>query len=133
MRDFYPYIVLYDGDCGFCNRSVAFVLKYQKSPKIHFAAIQSDFTKELFEAKGWEQPDLNTFYFIENGKKFERSTAGLKVINYLKLPVSILKFLWIVPRFVRDWGYDQIAKRRQRISKGFCVMPSPEERKQFIR
>ena len=42
-------IVLYDGDCGFCNRSVAFVVKRDKTKTIHFAAIQSEFTKDLFE------------------------------------------------------------------------------------
>ena len=48
--------VLYDGDCGICNRSVAFVLKHEKSASIHFAPIQSDFTKELFKKMGGQSP-----------------------------------------------------------------------------
>lgn len=126
-------LVLYDGDCGFCNRSVAFILKWEKAPTIHFAAIQSDFTRQLFEKMGWEQPDLNTFYFIENGNRFERSTAALKVVKHLRPPLSWLQIFVIIPRSFRDWCYNQIAKRRQRISSGFCSMPTPEQRARFLR
>jgi predicted DCC family thiol-disulfide oxidoreductase YuxK len=127
------YIILYDGDCGFCNRSVGFVLKREKSNEIHFSAIQSSFTQGLFKEKGWEAPDLNTFYFIENGIKFERSTAALKVLKYLKAPTSWLRVFRIIPRGIRNWCYDFVAKRRQRISNGFCLLPTPEQRVRFIK
>ena len=61
-------IVFYDGDCGLCNRSVAFVLKHEKSPVIHFAAIQSEFTIEIFKKNNWETPDLSTVYFYEKAR-----------------------------------------------------------------
>ncbi len=125
-------IILYDGDCGFCNRSVAYVLKREKKAQIHFAAIQSDFTKDLFDEKNWPQPDLNTFYFIERGKKYEKSSAALRVLRYLKFPTSWLQVFWIVPRWIRNKCYDFIAKRRQRLSKSFCVMPTPEQRARFV-
>ena len=126
-------LVLYDGDCGFCNRSVAFILRWEKKPDIHFAAIQSEFTERVFAEKGWEKPDLNTFYFIDNGNRYERSTAALKLLKHLKAPLSWLRFFTIVPRVFRDWCYNQVAKRRQRISSGFCAMPTPEQRARFIR
>ena len=126
-------IVLYDGDCGFCNRSVAFVMKKDKTQSIHFAAIQSDYTKQLFIEKGWDSPDLSTFYFIENEVLFQKSNAALKVAGYFNMPLSMLVVFKIVPRFLRDSVYDFIAKRRQKISNGFCVMPTEEERKRFIR
>lgn len=125
-------IVFYDGDCGFCNRSVAYVMKHDRSRSIHFAALQSDFTKALFKEKGWESPDLSTFYFFENGKLYQKSTAALRVASYFKFPQSLMRAGWIFPRFIRDSVYNGVAKRRQRLSKGFCVMPSPEERKRFI-
>ena len=125
-------LVFYDGDCGFCNRSVAFILKNDRTKRIEFAAIQSDFTKTLFRDKCWEQPDLSTFYFYENGKKFEKSTGALKMAKYLKFPSSLMRVFWIIPRFIRDAVYDSIAKRRRNLSRDFCVMPSIEERKRFI-
>jgi len=125
-------IVFYDGDCGFCNRSVAFVLKHDKTKSISFAPLQSELTVSLFKDRGWEAPDLSTFYFLENGVLFEKSTAALKVAKYFSFPQSISRIGWIIPRFIRDWFYDGIAKRRQRLSKGYCVMPTENERQRFL-
>jgi len=125
-------VVFYDGDCGFCNRSVAFILKKDRTRSIQFAAIQSEFTKNLFSDKGWDQPDLSTFYFYENGNIFEKSTGALKVAKYLKFPSSLMTVFWIIPRFIRDAVYDSIAKRRRNLSRDFCVMPSVDEGKRFI-
>ena len=125
-------LVLYDGDCGFCNRSVAYILKREKSSVIHFAPIQSEFTQRLFAERGWEAPDLNTFYLIEKERKYEKSSAAMKVLKYLKAPYSWLRGFWIVPRAIRDWGYDFIAARRQRIAKGYCVIPTPDQAKRFL-
>lgn len=125
--------VLYDGDCGFCNRSVAFILKHERNSDIHFAAIQSTFTQDFFQENGWEAPNLSTFYFIHGGKKFERSAAAFEVLRSLKVPYRWLRIFRFLPKSFTDWLYDQVAKRRQRISKGFCVMPSPEQRERFVR
>jgi len=125
-------VVFYDGDCGFCNRSVNFVLKNDTTKSIHFAALQSGFTKRVFEERNWSQPDLSTFYFMENGVLNEKSKAAFKVLRYFPWYLRWLRIFTIVPRSIRDWVYDQVAKRRRKISKGYCVMPTPEERRRFI-
>lgn len=125
-------IIFYDGDCGLCNRSVAYVLKHEKDKTIFFASIQSDFTKQLFKSKCWKEPDLSTVYFLENGKLYQKSTAALKVCKYLKSPRSWMIAFFIVPRFIRDAVYNFIAKRRKRIVKEYCVMPTPEDRVRFV-
>lgn len=123
--------VLYDGDCGFCNRSVAFILKHERSSDIEFAPIQSTFTRDLFDKNGWEQPNLSTFYFIRGNQKFERSSAGFELAKFLKAPYSWLRIFRFIPRRITNWMYDQVAKRRQRIAGNFCVMPTPEQRVRF--
>ena len=34
-------ILLFDGECGFCNKSIQFILKHESKPKLKFAALQS--------------------------------------------------------------------------------------------
>jgi len=126
-------ITFYDGDCGFCNQSVQFVLKYKKDESIYFSAIQSEFTRELFEENNWQTPDLSTVYFYENGVLHSKSDAGLRISRNLKFPISLFQYLWIVPQFLRDKVYDFIAKRRHRISKGFCVIPDESEAIRFLK
>jgi len=125
-------IVFYDGDCGFCNRIVTYVLKNDRTKQIKFATIQSDYTSFLFKELGLEKPDLSTFYFLDKGKMNIKSTAALRLGYYLKFPQSIVQVFWILPRFVRDAGYDFIAKRRKRLSRSYCAVPTREEQSRFI-
>ena len=90
-------IVFYDGDCGFCNRSVNFILKNDKTKTIQFAMLQSDYTKETFIKNGWESADLSTFYFYENEILYERSTAALRLTKYFKYPQRFLVVFYGVP------------------------------------
>ena len=125
-------VVFYDGDCGLCNRSVAFVLKHEKTQIIHFTALQSQFTRDFFKENGWETPDLSTVYFYDKGNLYQKSTAALKIGSYLKSPRSWMIVFFIVPRFIRDGVYNMIANRRKRIAKGYCVMPKPGDKERFI-
>ena len=125
-------IVFYDGECGFCNRSVAFVLKNDKSKSILFASIRSEFTQKLFEESNWQAPDLSTFYFLENEELFEKSTAAIKVSKYFSFPQSWLGTMIVIPEFIRDFVYSFFAKRRHRISKGYCFVPNGENVKRFL-
>ena len=132
MEKEFDFVVFYDGDCGLCNTSVQFVLNHEKSDKIYFSAIQSDFTKTFFESKGYDQPDLTTFYYYKKGILYTKSTAALKLTAQLKIPFPLLQFFLIVPPFLRNVVYSFISKRRLSIVKGFCVVPSIENRKRFI-
>ncbi|MFA7274499.1 MAG: DCC1-like thiol-disulfide oxidoreductase family protein [Crocinitomicaceae bacterium] len=125
-------LVFYDGDCGFCNQSVQFILKFQKDKSLQFLTLQSSFAEKLFQEKGWELPDLSTVYFYENEKLYAKSDAGISIAKHLRFPFSWFQFLWIVPQFIRDKGYDFIAQRRHKLSKGFCAVPTSDQKKQFI-
>ena len=39
-----------------------------------------------------------------------------------------------MPRFLRDWLYDRVAKNRYRLfgKKELCLIPAPEERARFL-
>jgi predicted DCC family thiol-disulfide oxidoreductase YuxK len=126
-------IVFYDGDCGFCNRVVQFVLKHEKNESIYFSALQSDFAKQFLEAKiGSGNIDPNTFYLF-NGKKISsKSNAALTLLSFLKWPWQFLNVLWIFPKFFRDWCYVQIALHRHRLAPKGCFLPDERQRIRFL-
>lgn len=126
-------LIFYDGDCGFCNKSVQFVLKNEKNGRICFAALQSDFARAFFEEHHFPAPDLSTFYYWDGKQLHSKSTAALKVLNELKFPWKLLKAGYILPRRWRDSLYDFIAARRHRLSNGFCALPTEEQRKRFLK
>lgn len=125
-------ILFYDGDCGFCNKSVQLVMKYERDSSILFSALQSDFTKDFFKQHHFPAPDLSTFYFWNNGVLYQQSTAALVVSKHLRFPLKLALVGWIIPRFVRDAIYRFIAKRRHRLSNGFCVLPTAEQKARFL-
>lgn len=125
-------IVFYDGDCGFCNRTVKLILRWERKPTILFSALQSDFAKNFFKKNGSPEPDLSTFYFYSNYNLYSKSTGALALIPFMKWPFSFMQLARIVPICYRDKLYDAIAKRRQKLANGYCFLPDAEQRKRFI-
>jgi predicted DCC family thiol-disulfide oxidoreductase YuxK len=125
-------VIFYDGDCGFCNRSVQFILDHERGRELHFCALQSERAQRFFREHGFRQPDLSTFYFWDGNELYERSTGGLKVTAYLKVPYSWLRIFLVVPKFIRDAVYNAIAKRRHKLASRQCALPTPEQRRRFL-
>ena len=123
-------ILFYDGDCGFCNSSVQFALKHQKN-EIYFATLQSKFAIILLEKNGIKI-ELDTLYFYNHEKIYNKSSGALRLAKELKFPYNLLFAFYIVPKFLRDTVYSFISKRRHKIKSGFCVIPKETEKKLFL-
>lgn len=123
-------VVFYDGDCGFCNSSVQFILKKRRKD-IYFVALQSDLGKKLLNAHKIEIK-LDTIYFKHNGKIHARSSAALRICKSLRFPYLLGVAFLIIPRFIRDAVYNAIAKRRHKLNAGFCAIPTEDEKKFFL-
>lgn len=124
-------IVFYDGECGFCQSSVQFILNHRKV-NIYFAALQSNVAEKLLGNRGIEIK-MNTLYYLEDEDIYDKSTAALKIARHLKGAYPLLYWFGIIfPKAFRDWIYDQVAKRRHKINPGVCALPKPEEKKLFI-
>lgn len=126
-------IVLFDGVCNLCTGSVQFVIKRDVKGYFRFASFQSETGEKLRTAAGLEEK-MMTFCLIENGKFYTRSTAALRVSRNLKGFWPLLYGFMIVPKFIRDFVYNQIAKNRYRWwgKKDSCMVPTPEVKEKFI-
>ena len=124
-------IIFYDGACGFCNTSIQLILKHRKK-EFYFIALQTDVAKRIMALHN-ETIEMNTLYLIEDGKLYDRSTAAIRIAKNLKRLYPLFYYFGIVvPKSIRDWIYNQIAKRRHSIRPGYCAVPTPEERFYFI-
>ena len=124
-------IVFYDGDCGFCSRSVQFILKNQKRP-VYFMPLQSELAEKIIQSHG-KEIDMNTLFYLNENKLFERSSAVLKIANNFHYGYKCLAFVGsIIPTFFRDKIYDWIAQRRLSIAGKNCYLPTMEEKELFL-
>lgn len=126
-------IVFYDGECGFCNRSVQLILQKQKDAStFQFVSLQSDMCKELLGKYNYPMPDMSSILVLDGEEITNKSTAALKIASHLKGGYQLMVVFKILPKAFRDWFYDRIAKRRHQLAKSFCYQPTEEERHQFL-
>lgn len=123
-------IIFYDGDCGFCNSSVQFILNKKRKP-FYYCALQSDLAKEKLAAKKIEI-HLDTIYVLKDSKIYDRSSAALIITRRLKGLWPLMMGFWLIPKFMRDWVYNGIAKRRHKIRAGYCMLPKEEDKPYFL-
>lgn len=127
-------MVLFDGVCNLCNRSVAFIIARDPTARFYFAPLQSEAAQRLLrqaEITG-EIPD--SVALIEDGRLYTRSTAALRIARQLRFPWPLFYALIVLPRRLRDAGYDFIARHRYRWfgRRDACMMPTPELRRRFL-
>jgi predicted DCC family thiol-disulfide oxidoreductase YuxK len=127
-------VVLYDGTCGLCDRSVQLILRHDRRGRFRFAALQSDIGRALLEKHGLPVDALDTVVLVEDGRAWTKSSAALRIARRMDAPWPALRALTLVPRPVRDFFYDRVAKSRYRIfgRVDACMLPPPEVRARFL-
>ena len=130
-------VLLYDGLCGFCDRTVQFILARDPAGVIKFAPLQGEFARQVLK----EHPslrDVDSLILVEAIDEPHtptvRSDAILAIADYLGWPWRAAGILRIVPAVVRDWAYDLFARHRYRLFGRYdaCPLPSPAVRARFI-
>lgn len=127
-------IILFDGECDFCNYWVNFVIKYDHNDKFFFASLQSKYGREQTEKFNLSNLATDTFILIENDNYFIKSDAAFIVLKELKHWLKVFIFLKLIPKGIRDYFYDFVAKNRKKIffKKSYCLLPSDKIRKKFL-
>jgi len=134
-------LVLYDGVCGLCHRFVQFVLPRDPRGRVRFAPLQGPTAADILRRHGVSVPegDPESIVLVEHlGTSAERlsfrSDGALGVARWLRAPWSWFVVFRLVPRPVRDWLYDRVARARYRIfgKLDACPVPSPEHRGRFL-
>lgn len=131
-------VVLYDGECGFCSRSIQYIEKRDKREQFHYAPLQGEYAARVLE-KQPEYQGVNTMLLVEeheggSWKVFDRTTAILRIFRQIGGLHRVLSWALIIPKFLRDIFYRLIAANRMRISRalGTCPMPSASLRARML-
>ena len=141
-------LVIFDGYCGFCNKSIRWFLRRDQHDRLRFVASESPIVADLLARHGFVSSDLNsgqesgpnTMLVVrdaggENEQVVVRSDAAVAILRELPRPWPAVArvFSWI-PRSVRDWGYRLVARWRYRIWGRLeaCPLATREERAHFL-
>jgi predicted DCC family thiol-disulfide oxidoreductase YuxK len=127
-------VILFDGVCNLCSAWVRFAVARDPGARLRFAAVQSDLAQEFLRRRHLPTDVFESFYLIEDGQMYEKSTAFLRTVRHLRWPWPLLRAAWLLPRALRDWLYDRIARNRYRLfgRRDACLAPSPEIAGRFL-
>jgi predicted DCC family thiol-disulfide oxidoreductase YuxK len=127
-------LVLYDGVCGLCAKSVRWILRHERDHELRFAPLQGP-TAAALRAQYPVIPDtLESVVFVANGRAHVRSKAFLHLAKHLRAPWRwVYAFRWL-PGFLLDLPYRLVAATRYRLfgKSDACELPSPEQRARFL-
>jgi predicted DCC family thiol-disulfide oxidoreductase YuxK len=133
-----PPVLLYDGVCGFCNKSVQMVIDHDRRGEIRFAALQSGYGLAVV-GRHPELRGVDSVVYVESlpagGERvYVRSEAALKVAAYLGGFWRLTLAAKVLPRGLRDFCYDLFARYRYRLFGKYdsCMLPPPEVRARFL-
>lgn len=128
-------VVLFDGDCSFCNRSVQFILRRDPGKRFQFAPLQSSIAQRLLQQAGRRREDLpDSIVLLEQDRLYTKSTAALRIARGLRGLWPLASVFLVFPAFLRDAVYDLIARNRYRWfgRQQTCLIPTPEIRERFL-
>ena len=133
-------LVIYDGQCGFCNRSIRWFLRRDRNDRLRFAPSDSPVVANLLARRNISALIPNTMVVVQYpGSPREglltRTDGVLAMLAELPSPWFYVTIpLKLIPRPVRDLGYRLVAWLRYRIAGRYptCPIPTPEERLHFL-
>jgi len=125
--------IIYDGECGFCNKTVMMIAKNDKNNYFTFVSSLSEFGADLISKNKIIGLEKTTIILIDNQKIYTKSLAIRNIL--LKIPsyriVGYLMFLF--PQKISDYVYDFVSKNRKRILKNKpCEIPNSDIQEKFI-
>lgn len=125
-------IIVYDGECVFCSRSMAWIVDHDVHDRIRLTPCTSPLGSDLMREHGIDPDDPSTFLVIIEGQPFVRSRAMLKLVPLLDARAQPLRVFGLIPDPVRNVVYDWTARNRRRLIKGDCPVPSREMTRRMI-
>ena len=122
-------VIIFDGVCGFCNKSIDTLMRIDTQKRLHYSSLQGEFVKRLAL-----KPNIDSIVFYEDGTLYYKSTAILKILRSLGGIWIVTNLFYLIPRVLRDYIYDFIAKYRYKIfgKMESCRMPKKGEQALFI-
>ena len=134
MSSSQTHILLFDGVCNLCNRVVQFVIKRDTKATIKFASLQSDAGQVLLKKVGLPTDNFTSIVLIINNNHYLKSTAGLRVLKELGGVWKLLYVFIFLPKPLRDFIYDLIAKNRYQMfgKRDVCMLPTDDLKQRFL-
>lgn len=128
-------IILFDGVCNLCDATVQKVIKADKMDVFRFVALQSDLGKEIINYIGIDTEKTDSIILYEPGIAYHiKAEAAIEIAKTIGGIYSLLGLFSVFPNWLKDIGYDFVAKNRYKWygKKESCMIPTPDIKAKFL-
>ncbi len=127
-------LIVFDGACVLCSGFVRMVVRLDRQDRFRFATAQSPFGEALFRRHGLRTDSYETNLVIIGGVAFMRLESLVAVMSELGWPWRAARPLLLLPRPLRNWLYERVARNRYALfgRKDSCDIPLAELRRRLV-
>lgn len=125
-------VLLYDGECGLCNRVVRLLLASDRRGRLRFAPLQSAPGQAYLKAQGLPTTDFDSLVFVADWQRPAPGGYRLRTDGALAAATEVggiwRLFTWlrVVPRWARDPFYKVVARVRYALFGEYRPTPLPK-------
>jgi predicted DCC family thiol-disulfide oxidoreductase YuxK len=127
-------VVLFDGECVLCTGGARLLLHADERGVFKLGTVQSPEGQAILAWHGLPPVAPDTFVLSEGPVLYTRSDAYVRIVSQLPYPWRLGACIRILPRRLRDWVYDKIARNRFRLfgRRDECIVLGPQERTRLL-
>ena len=132
-------IVLFDGVCNLCNKSVQFIIKRDPHNQFFFASFQFRSVRKQRKIgrnllNKYHLSEVDSVILLKEDRYYLESDAALEICSHLTGGWKLLAILKVIPPFIRDPLYRIIARNRYKWfgKQDSCMLPTEEMKKRFL-
>tara|TARA_B100001287_G_C22684066_1_gene532201 strand:+ start:2197 stop:2646 length:450 start_codon:yes stop_codon:yes gene_type:complete len=108
-------VIVFDGVCALCNNFVIFVIKNDTKNLYKFVSLQNIEQNKLQDFDKLFNEKINSIVLIKKELILSKSDAVIEIFRKLSFPYNLSPILLLIPRAIRNWAYNIIAKKRFKI------------------
>ncbi len=127
-------VVLFDGECVMCSSGAQALMRFDRQRLFKLGTVQSPEGKCILAWHGLPTESFDTFVLAEGPRLYVRSTAYVRIVSQLSFPWNLASVIWIIPRPIRDWLYDRIARNRFRLfgKRDQCIVLTADHQSRLL-
>jgi predicted DCC family thiol-disulfide oxidoreductase YuxK len=124
-------VLLFDGECGLCNRIVRLMLRLDVEGRLRFAPLQGEPAQAYLRVHGLPTEDFDSIVFVPDwgamaARPAFRTAGAIEALRAIGGAGRLLgDLLALFPGWLRDAGYRGIARCRYRIFGPWRPRPLP--------
>lgn len=137
MANKYKHLILYDGECGFCDQTIQIILQLDKKNNFVFTGLKGKTGDRILKNLPADLKNIDSIFLIENfeeqnRKIYIRSKAVFRIFWLLGGYWALLGSLCFLPACLFDWIYRVVACIRTRILPRRCFIPLENQKERFL-